>query len=343
MSKKTVFIIGAGASKEANLPTGTELKGEIAKLIDFEDDQNRGDSRIIEAIHQMVRDSKRADELDSYANAARHISSALPLAISIDNFIDAHRDDAKIALCGKLAIVRSILNAERRSALFKKDDYDFSLGVDFSKIENTWYLSFFQLITENCRKEDLGERFAQISLIIFNYDRCVEHFLFNALKHYYKMSGEETTDLIGHLQKFHPYGKAGDLPWSVGDENRVKFGADVDTHKLLDLSQKIKTFAEGTNPESSDITSIKKCMLEADRLAYLGFAFHEMNMQLIAPNKNSANKWRTCYATVFNISKSDQETIKNHILRIYNNQVHIKMVNTVCVNFFSEFWRSLAF
>jgi hypothetical protein len=33
MSMKTVFVIGAGASKEANLPTGSELKVQIANLL----------------------------------------------------------------------------------------------------------------------------------------------------------------------------------------------------------------------------------------------------------------------------------------------------------------------
>ena len=33
MAKKTVFVFGAGASKEAGLPTGEELKSKIADLL----------------------------------------------------------------------------------------------------------------------------------------------------------------------------------------------------------------------------------------------------------------------------------------------------------------------
>ncbi len=33
MSINTVFIVGAGASKEAKLRTGLELKGQIAQLL----------------------------------------------------------------------------------------------------------------------------------------------------------------------------------------------------------------------------------------------------------------------------------------------------------------------
>ncbi len=43
---KTVFVIGAGASKEANLPTGIELKDKISALLDIRfdwHDQKSGD------------------------------------------------------------------------------------------------------------------------------------------------------------------------------------------------------------------------------------------------------------------------------------------------------------
>ena len=50
--------------------------------------------------------------------ASQHISKALPLANSIDEFIDTQKENKKIAFCGKLAIIRSILNDEKRSKLY---------------------------------------------------------------------------------------------------------------------------------------------------------------------------------------------------------------------------------
>jgi len=55
MTKKTVYVVGAGASYEANLPTGNELKDRIAKLLDirFEfDSQKSGDYEIQQALRQ---------------------------------------------------------------------------------------------------------------------------------------------------------------------------------------------------------------------------------------------------------------------------------------------------
>ena len=117
MSINTVFVIGAGASKEANLPTGNELKSKIATLLGM---VQKGGEDIVEALRISTLNDGSAD-IKPYLEAARHIKDALPLAISIDNFIDAHRNNNKIALCGKLAITLSILDAERRSLLnFKK-------------------------------------------------------------------------------------------------------------------------------------------------------------------------------------------------------------------------------
>ena len=55
MSKNTVFVIGAGASKEANLPTGYELKSRIADLLDmrfesFGSSLKSGDYKIVESL-----------------------------------------------------------------------------------------------------------------------------------------------------------------------------------------------------------------------------------------------------------------------------------------------------
>ena len=61
MDNKTVFVIGAGASKEANLPTGFELKGRIAKLLDIDFDfhkQISGDYKIVSALSALANIDK---------------------------------------------------------------------------------------------------------------------------------------------------------------------------------------------------------------------------------------------------------------------------------------------
>ena len=120
IKRKTVFVIGAGASCEAGLPTGAELRTHIAKALDikFPDgyQQGSGSLSVYEAISEYCRQSGLRDT-GEFLRAAWTIRDAAPLALSIDNFIDAHRGNKKVELCGKLAIAEVVLHAERKSKL----------------------------------------------------------------------------------------------------------------------------------------------------------------------------------------------------------------------------------
>lgn len=346
MSGNTVFVVGAGASKEANLRTGLEFKGQIAQLLDIRYrhfNQEHGDYLIASALREHVRqpDGSRGD-INPYLRQAWRIRDALPQAISIDHFIYAHRDNDKIALCGKLAIVRSILNDEKNSLLY----YDQSRGpnIDFSLLKKTWYIPFFQLITEDCGKTDIKDRFKSITLIIFNYDRCVEHFIYHALQNYYGFSVEEAIELVKNINIYHPYGVVGTLPW-VDPNRAMEFGAEPNSQQLLELSQKIKTFTEGTDPGSSEILEIRKHMRIANRVVFLGFAFHKLNMLLIIPEQvdgTSKSKIK-CFATTHGISHSDKEVIEEQLKELYRGEITVNMANLTCGDFFTEYWRSLSF
>lgn len=349
MMKKTIFVIGAGANKEINLPTGDELKETISHLLDIEFDFNnqiKGDRLIASALRNSIENVADINVINrkysEYINCARHISAALPLAISIDNFIDAHKGNEQIILCGKLAIARSILMAERKSLFYitRKND----TCIDFTALNDCWYLPFFQIITENCGKDDLNVRFKSLVFIVFNYDRCLEHFMYFALQRYYGISPEHSADLVRSIEIFHPYGCVGVLPWYKQREY-LDFGQEPNTEQLIILSNKIKTFTEGTNPDSSEILSIHKHINTAARLVFIGFAFHKLNMKLITPEIPCAEDYLgpNCFATTYNISENDKIVIKQLIDSLYGSETKTKMANLTCKHFFTEFWRSLSF
>ena len=348
MSKNTVFIIGAGASKEAGMPTGEELKKEIADKLDirfdtWEDKFENGDYEIVKALRIKVNPPGIRGSIGPYVQEAHQIVSAMPQAISIDNFIDNHRGNEKLALCGKLAIVRSISDAEQRSLLyFERNRVD--SNIDFNRLLNTWYPIFFQKLTENCIPKQLEDRFKSITLIIFNYDRCVEHYLCNSLKNYYKIEERAAAKLVNSINIYHPYGSVGRLPWENKDTS-VDFGTDIDADKLLQLAQGIKTFTEGTDPGSSEISKIRKHIGIADKLVFLGFAFHSQNLELIDPKiKSNVNPHNVnCFASAYRISEYDQKGIENDLKRIFNQRCSVNLFPGKCYDFFNEFWRSLSF
>lgn len=354
MPKNTVFVVGAGASEEADLPTSNDLKKEISSLLDIRlNEYNHrlecGDDTILKALTLHVRQPDgSSSDINPYLQEAQNISGALPTAISIDNYIDQHRGNKKIELCGKLAIVRSILDAEKGSLLdFEMERAD--TNIDFNALEKTWYISFFKLLTENCTKDELKERFESITLIIFNYDRCIEHFLYYALQKHYRLSTKEAAKLVKNINIYHPYGSVGTLPW-INPNGAVAFGSKPNHEQLLNLVKQIKTFAEGTDPNLSEIGEIHKHMEVANRLVFMGFAFHKPNMQLISPGREGGNTRRIeCYATTFKISKSDKEVVEKQIVALYRLnergpvRFNMRMADLECGPFFLEFWRSLAF
>ena len=347
----TVFVVGAGASKEVKLPTGAELKGKIMELLDFQptgvwrSELTKGDPEIWEALNIHTNGKDR----NSYRIAASAIIKALPQATSIDNFI-YDRDDDKISLCGKLAIVKSILQAEKNSRLFFEKSNAES-NINFNNLQITGYTPFFRSLIQDCNKKDkLKERFKSITLIIFNYDRCIEHFIYNGLKNYYDFSDVEAAELVKEIKIFHPYGDVGTLPWIDGT-GAIDFGVEPGAPILLDLAKNIKTFKEGTDSNSSKIEEIRKKMGAADRLVFLGFDFHDINMQLITPlhlgNKEIQNI--KCFATAFDRSKSDIEIIRGQIIGLYQSnhryrdQISMEIEDYVCSQFFEKFRTSLAF
>lgn len=300
-----------------------------------------GDSRIAKALEKMtMHPNGQLGDITPYLTAAWHIRDALPLAISIDNFVDAHRGNEKISLCSKLGIIQSILDSERKSLLyFNRESPD---DINFNHLNNSWYIPFFQQLTENCSLDDLEDRFRHMTLIIFNYDRCVEHFLFHALRNYYRIDDQAAASLVSHLKIFHPYGKVGPLEW-MDRNNSIKFGASIQADQLLASAHTIKTFTEGKDPTSSEILQIRNCMNEVDRLIFAGFAFHKLNMQLISPSKDANPPSFSCFATAYGISSSDQEMVKRQISNLYTGGVKTHMAALTCNDFFNQYWRSLSF
>lgn len=347
--KKLTLVVGAGASRELGLPTGAELKVEISELLDirFEHGITRisGDLEIFEALQLAAREGPQPHDVNPYLKAARHIRDALPQAISIDNFLDAHPGEKKMELCGKLAITQSILTAERNSILYI-DRQASRATLPYKKIDGSWLNSFFKTLTENCRIEGLKKRLSEVAVVSFNYDRCIEHYLYHALQNYYGITAELAVECLNELEVHHPYGAVGKLPWQTSERPKVDFGANVGSHRLLELSKAIKTFTEGADPQSQETVNIKKSIASAQRVIFLGFAFHRLNMRLISPSiaPTGIDKSRKFFATAKGISGADCDIITKEISELWGvGETSVDLRNDlVCGRIFPEYTRSLS-
>lgn len=346
---KTVFVVGAGASKEAGLPIGRELKPKIARCTgiwfghDFE--LERGDHKIVEALrlHASSRSQieGRKVSINDYLPAGRRISSAMPQASSIDAFIDSHDGNEAIEICGKLAIAKTILDAERSSTMYF-DQRRGEIQPAFEQLEDTWFARLLQALTTNCRKSHIEGIFDQIAVITFNYDRCIEHFLYCSLQNFYGITPKEAASLLKSLRIFHPYGKVGHLPWQNAGSNTL-FGATAKESDLLLIAKQIRTFTEQIDDEQS-LSEMRTIIATAHQIVFLGFAFHEQNMEILRPG-NEAGISRVL-ATGKGLSDSDCNIVRAQIEWSYrraNGQAPSTNLRNdlTCSGLFDEFWRTL--
>lgn len=339
---KTVFILGAGSSAEVGLPTGDKLKYKISEKIDirFPDGyrMTSGDPKIFAAIKKRAQQHLSQDP-NPYMEAGWKLRDALPLGFSIDNVLDAHRDDEKATFVGKLGIVSSILEAEQQSAINFNPIGKPREKIDFQNLEATWFAGITKNLVERVAKKDLDKIFHNVSFVNFNYDRCLEHYLFQSIKVYYGVSDQEVAEVMKTLRMFRPYGKVGKLPWQIGDFSTVEFG--MENANLIQLSQEIKTFYESVH-DTDEVSLIRAEIKSAQVVVFLGYAFHPQNQDLLFPQDES--NWSRLYATAFEFSPSDRDAIHNDLSRraqrsLPKGTTHI--VDLKCGDLFREFQRSL--
>lgn len=346
--KSLVLVLGAGASKEVNLPTGFELKQLIAAHLNilFENGsrQQSGDWTICDSLRALAKEAGEAS-INPLLHVCWRIRDAMPQAMSIDNFIDSHREQERIATCGKLAITRCILEAEAASSLAIDQNNSYN-KLNFNAIDGAWFNGFFQLLTENCQRQDLPSRLQSVTIISFNYDRCFEHYLYHALQNYYGLSQKEAADVMNHLEVHHPYGKVGVLPWmSSTPIGSMAYGGTPSTAKLIELSKSLRTFTQGTDPSTSDIELIREAVDGAERLLFLGFAFHRLNLDLLFSGASKKKPSPAAvFATAYGLSTSDSKQIRDELAAKAGrdiDQIHIR-TDLTCAGLFREYWRGLS-
>lgn len=340
---KTVLVLGAGASAEVGLPTGPKLLNEIVRLLDIRFEYNRqisGDHFIIEALKIILNEGRQVEKINEHLKACRQLRTSSEQALSIDNVIDA-LEDPKIELVGKIGIVKAILQSEASSNKFKQiENYPDTLNI--SNFKGTWYNHLTKLLTEQVRKSQINNIFHNLEIINFNYDRCLEHYLPHSLAAYYGLDINHVRNIMPSLKIHRPYGIVGKLPWQEGEIADTPFG-ESSPQKMTELVQQIRTFTERVG-EETELTAIRETIANADRIVFLGFAFHRQNLELLSQH---VKKHTEIIATAYQISDSDQLVIadeldKNFNLKItMNDDPRVKLADMTCNDFFQNYWRTL--
>lgn len=316
--KSLVLVLGAGASEEVGLPIGSKLTERIASTLTYEAREGeyfaQGDPHIDACFRALAQTPAAAANPNHFfkklIGTGRQIVSGMPQAASIDNYIHNHRGDPLIALVGKLGIVKCIIESEKESDLYidLRNSYN---GLDFGKLTGSWFHLFFQRLVEYCDVEELPERMKQVAVVSFNYDRCFEHFLYHALQNYFKMEPEHAASLVNDMDIFHPYGTVGRLEWQ-GENHAPSYGQQPDTSRLLATASQLKTFTEATEPGAGLITA-QRWIQHAKRIAFLGFAYHPLNLNALFNTQLDINPGKLIFGTALGMSEMDRDTVRRRI------------------------------
>jgi hypothetical protein len=333
--RNTLMVLGAGASCEAKLSSGDGLRVKIVNSLQPVDlSGSFRDARIQAAVTnksvQLGGQNRWPQYRDAYRAASSVISAGLPLAPSIDHFLDAHAGNVEIELLGKLAIASTILHEERTSLLAPPPTR--GALIDPNAIQGTWYAAFGRMIMQAVRRDAVADAFQNLTIVSFNYDRCIEHFLFVALQAYFAIDEKAAATALEGLRIIHPYGVVGALPWQ-DPEKAVPFGGSSELD-LLDVAGSLKTFTESV--ESGTAGAIKEAVAAAETMIILGFGYHQQNMDLLNPGAITAA--RRVFATTGGISAWDKSTVVYLIHALLNGadaQIHHQA--TRCSGLFDDF------
>lgn len=329
--EKTVFVLGAGASDEFDMPLGVDLKKTIANKLNFEWFDINGpsnplaDKLLSEAIHK-ANGSVSAKMTGQFFEAINTYNT-------IDEFLASDPDNKDFQLCGKLAIVKSILDAEADSRLAVKESYNGNREVDYNFLEDnkngTFLGSLVRQLRSEIKKGDFDKLFQNVSFINFNYDRCLERGLELGLSKAFPFDDVpegEFKKWVKTATILRPYGCVGSY-WQ-GDENYVPFGGGEFSTKndrleqLIELVDGIKTFSENESQmDNADL--IKEEMFTAKKIVFLGFHFYSPNMKLLSPGLDFRNPHQTpdkqeILATVYGRSSPDCERLE----QMFKNFAH---------------------
>lgn len=108
------------------------------------------------------------------------------------------------------------------------------------------------------------------------------------------------------------------------------------------MAQQVRTFTERVE-EGAQLAAMRASIAKADRIVFLGFAFHRQNVELLSQVSQDHTE---IVATAFGISLSDRSVIEDEISKAFHQKPiirdsRISLADMPCSRFFTEYWRTL--
>jgi len=267
----TVLILGAGASAPFGFPAGRELLLQICAHLSADTD-----------LKQRLRACGYEQKLIECFRDELYLS----MQPSVDAFLEKRSEFLEV---GKAAIACALIPYEQESKLYRGERLD-------------WYEYLFNQMSTSLEEF----RSSQLSVVTFNYDRSLEHFLFLALKHSYGLSDEECAEQLKAVPIVHVYGTLGGCLHSDGGSRPYEPTVTPDVVKQC--TSAIKIVHEGTT-DDPELAAAHDLLVRAEVVCFLGFGYHPVNVERLKLDMLPPNK--TVLGSAYRITVEEKE---NHPL-----------------------------
>ncbi len=276
---KTTLVVGAGASCELQFPDGREFLARIAAGFDFARLGTGLESPDISAMAGHVAEIAKQARVKKEAlmEAGQVIRSAARISSSVDAILEQHGDNPMALAIGKLAIAHYTLDAEAHSPLGAEPKDPGDLPV---RGQENWLFQLARAVVNGVPRAEADRCFDNLSVISFNYDRSIEHYLPWALHLAFGMSLTEARELTAaKLKIIHPYGTPGKLEWQAGKGPVADWG-QTEIEDLPSVVEQVRTVSERSE-ERGFLQQLQGEVLRAKRLVFLGFGFDALNCGML--------------------------------------------------------------
>jgi hypothetical protein len=266
-NKKTVFVLGAGASMPYGFPSAIQLKEQIIKKLKL----NSAD-QLVYTRHERAYPSFNRHFYNEVQNKliATLLIKGVPLKEillfanrfeessidSIDKFLEINN---QFEMIGKTSITYILRDYEKKH-------------TPSPVVKDYWYSLFWNSISTVKVEELLNLNF---TIITFNYERSLEHFLKNALKNLYGLSSEEAASKLNFIKFIHVHGQIGESLYNSSDD----YGKDFkDPDSMVRAAYKIRVLHNELHGETMD--DIHSAINGADNILFMGFSFGNENIRI---------------------------------------------------------------
>jgi hypothetical protein len=310
IDKKTVFVLGAGASCPYGYPSGSRLRERVCLSQGFWQDYNaRG---IVDQIMDPTEKIRRLPEIKEFMEVFNK-----SVIKSIDKFM---ANNPKLAKIGKHIIAFEVLRAEGKSlfgeeAKLEKDTLAYAQNPPIGLLSKTlfqgddWYSFLYNRLIEGQNGPNTFPDFSNgnLAFITFNYDRSLEQFLYEALHNSFtEVQEDEIVKSLKQLRILHVYGQVAFLKWQ-NPKDYIDYKLPISELLLQRVAKNIRTiYEEKQNPELIEAQNLLK---QAKEIFFLGFGYAQENMEVLELPKLIPPECEV-YGTAFNMIDKEIDRLR---------------------------------